>query len=353
MSTRFHFVWRDGRSPVGCARPIDGHAAGVGSVVCSRWRMPNTRGAVERTRVEHPRVPSRLPAGGPPPSDERMRSTDDPRPHESEDAEEQDDAKERSAPPGHVLYAAIRREGEDELSRQTNALAWSGLAAGLSMGFSFVLEGVLRSHLPEAEWRPLIVKLGYPLGFLLVVLGRQQLFTENTLTVVLPLMTRKDLRTALNVARLWTVVLASNLVGAAIFAWACTYHGAFDEPLRRAFLEIGREAMRADVLSIFVRAIFGGWLIALMVWLLPFAETGRVAVIVIVTYVVGVGEFSHVIAGSVESMHLTIVGEKSWFDYLFGFLVPTLAGNTLGGVSLVAALAHAQFAERQPDAARG
>jgi formate/nitrite transporter FocA (FNT family) len=76
-----------------------------------------------------------------------------------------------------------------------------------------------------------------------------------------------------------------------------------------------------------------------------------VAVILIVTYVVGVGGFSHIIAGSIESMHLAVIGEKSWFDYVFGFMVPALAGNTLGGVSLVAALAHAQFAERQPETA--
>ena len=269
----------------------------------------------------------------------------------SKEQEEQDEAKERSAPPGHVLYAAIRREGEDELTRPTSELAWSGLAAGLSMGFSFVLEAILRSHLPDAPWRPLITKLGYPVGFLLIILGRQQLYTENTLTVVLPLMTRKTAHTALNVARLWLVVLAANLVGAGLFAWACTYHGAFAEPLRAAFVDVGREAMKYDATSVFVRAIFGGWLIALMVWLMPYAETGRVAVIVIVTYVVGIGGFSHVIAGSVETMHLAVTGEKSWFDYAFGFLIPAVAGNTLGGVSLVAALAHAQFAERQPETA--
>jgi len=161
-------------------------------------------------------------------------------------------------------------------------------------------------------------------------------------------MTRKNLETALNVGRLWSVVLAANLIGAGIFAWACTYPGAFAQPLRAAFVEIGRESMNHDATAIFVRAIFGGWLIALMVWLLPYAETARVAVIVIVTYVIGVAGFSHIIAGSVESMHLAVIGEKSWFDYLFGFMVPTLIGNTVGGVSLVAALAHAQFADRQP-----
>src|SRR5690349_8167211 len=90
------------------------------------------------------------------------------------------DAEERSSPRVHVVHEAIRIEGEEELKRTSSALAWSGLAAGLSMGFSLVTEGLLRSHLPDTPWRPLVSKLGYSAGFLFVVLGRQQLFTENT-----------------------------------------------------------------------------------------------------------------------------------------------------------------------------
>jgi formate-nitrite transporter family protein len=99
---------------------------------------------------------------------------------------------ERSSPTGAVVYAAIRKEGDEELERATAALAWSGLAAGLSMGFSFATEAMLRAALPETPWRPLIAKLGYSVGFLIVVLGRQQLFTENTLTVILPVLRRRS-----------------------------------------------------------------------------------------------------------------------------------------------------------------
>src|SRR4051794_33842189 len=94
------------------------------------------------------------------------------------------EVNERSSPAGTVVYGAIRQEGEQELERTTASLAWSGLAAGLSMGFSFATEAMLRAALPDTAWRPLIAKLGYSIGFLIVVLGRQQLFTENTLTVV-------------------------------------------------------------------------------------------------------------------------------------------------------------------------
>src|SRR5947209_2624298 len=109
--------------------------------------------------------------------------------------QETEEAENRRSPSGAIVYKAIFKEGSDELERPSSALFWSGLAAGLSMGFSLVAEGLLRSHLPETEWRTVITKFGYSIGFLIVILGRQQLFTENTLTVILPLLQKKDLKT--------------------------------------------------------------------------------------------------------------------------------------------------------------
>jgi hypothetical protein len=122
----------------------------------------------------------------------------------------------RIAPNAHVIHEVILKQGESELRRPSSALAWSALAAGLSMGFSLVAEGLLRSMLPDTEWRPLIAKFGYSLGFLIVIVGKQQLFTENTLTPIIPLMAHRDGRTLARVARLWTEPCgrASGLVGA-------------------------------------------------------------------------------------------------------------------------------------------
>src|SRR3954470_18860042 len=105
---------------------------------------------------------------------------------------EEKEAEQKSAPSAHVIYEAIRIEGRHELERQSSSLAWSGLAAGLSMGFSFVTQALLEHHLPDTPWRPLIASFGYSLGFLIVILGRQQLFTENTLTVILPLLHKQE-----------------------------------------------------------------------------------------------------------------------------------------------------------------
>jgi len=246
---------------------------------------------------------------------------------------------EVSAP---VVHEAIRLAGEKELHRPTQALAFSGLAAGLSMGFSFVAEALLRSHLPDQPWRPLVSKLGYPLGFLLVVIGRQQLFTENTLTVIIPLLARRNMKTLLQVLRLWTTVLISNLVGAHAFAWAVGNTPVFKPEIRQAFGEIARESAAVAFGPAVLKGIFAGWLIAMMVWLLAAADERRVALIVIPTYIVGLASLTHIIAGSVEVLFLVMTGAMAWTAYLGGYMLPTLIGNCIGGVALVSALNHAQ-----------
>jgi formate/nitrite transporter FocA (FNT family) len=255
---------------------------------------------------------------------------------------QQQDAEERSSPSGAVVYHAICKEGEDELRRSTSALAWSGLAAGMSMGFSLIAEGLLRANLPDTIWRPLIVHLGYSVGFLVVVLGRQQLFTENTLTAILPLLQRRTGHTLRNVARLWATVLLANLLGALLFAAAIAKTPTFDVGVVREFAHLAEEGLRAGFATTLLRGIFAGWLIALMVWLLPFAESARVWVIIIITYLVGLGGLAHVIAGSVETMFLAWRGTISWIDCFGSYTIPALIGNIIGGVSLVAAINHAQ-----------
>lgn len=257
--------------------------------------------------------------------------------------EEKADIKERRRPRAVVLHETVLLEGTDELKRSSSALAWSGLAAGLSMGFSLVTEGLLLARLPDAPWAPLVTKLGYTVGFLIVILGRQQLFTENTITVVLPLLRRRNLATFLQVARVWAVILAANMAGALLFAWTIGNTGIFGPKIHEAFSQIGASAMATGgFFDTLLRGIFAGWLIALLVWLLPAAETARVSVIIIITYAVAIGEFTHIIAGSVEALYAVVTGGATPGRYLSGYMIPTLLGNIVGGVSLVAALNHAQ-----------
>lgn len=261
----------------------------------------------------------------------------------SDPEKDKEEAEEKSSPTAHVVYEAIRQEGRHELERKPSSLAWSALAAGMSMGFSFLAQALLRSHLPDSGWAPLVTNFGYAVGFLIVILGRQQLFTENTLTVILPLLTRKRKSDLVKVVRLWTVVLLANLAGAFAFAWVGARTGAFELEFHQALDAIASESTAQTFGINLLQGVFAGWLIALMVWLLPAAESARIWVVIILTYLVGLGHFPHIIAGAVEAFYVGINGTRGWAELIGSYGLPTLIGNTIGGVTLVAVLAHAQI----------
>ncbi|MDQ2681357.1 MAG: formate/nitrite transporter family protein [Candidatus Eremiobacteraeota bacterium] len=263
---------------------------------------------------------------------------------------EEEQVRKRTGLRAAVVFETIRREGESELNRPVLSLAFSGLAAGLSMGFSLVVTGVLRANLPDAPWRILIENLGYTIGFLIVVLGRQQLFSENTVTAILPLLQNASKgKTLMKVARLWAAVLAANLTGAGIFAAVVAHSSIFPPDVQAAFLQLAKKAAEPDFWTIVLRGIFAGWLIALMVWLLPAADTQKLWVVIIITYVVGAAGLSHIIAGSVEVLYGVAVGAISWSAYFGAYLLPVFIGNTIGGVLLVSLLNYGQVAPENPE----
>lgn len=258
------------------------------------------------------------------------------------DEHDQEKARDEESLSADVTHEVIRNQGEHELGRTPSALAWSGLAAGLSMGFSLVAQGLLHHHLPDAEWRPLVASAGYAVGFVIVILASQQLFTENTLTVIVPLMTRRTSHVLARVARLWGIVLIANLLGALLFAWVIGGTELFEPEVRGAFAEVSHEAMRGAFGTKLLKGIFAGWLIALMVWMLPAADGSKVVVIFLITYLVALAKLTHVVAGAVEAFFLAVTGGASWGAALGGYILPALIGNVIGGTMLVAALNHAQ-----------
>jgi formate/nitrite transporter FocA (FNT family) len=258
--------------------------------------------------------------------------------------EERKDVRERRPPRAVVVFETVRTEGEEELKRPAFSLAASGLAAGLAMGFSFLGIALISSMLPDTPSRPLFESMGYTLGFLFVILGRQQLFTENTLTVILPLLDApKKLPTLLKVLRLWGIVLLANLVGVFLFSTVVAHTPVFPADVQAQFDRIGHLAIAAPPGTILLRGIFAGWLLAMMVWLLPAADTARPWIILIVTYLVGLGGFSHIIAGSAEVFYLVSTGQLPFTSYLTNFLLPVFCGNVIGGVSLVSLLNYGQI----------
>jgi formate/nitrite transporter FocA (FNT family) len=260
------------------------------------------------------------------------------------DEKEKRVALEHSSPRAIVIHEIIREEGELEIVRTTSALVLSGLAAGLSMGFSFLGEALLWANLPDAVWRHALATFGYSLGFVIVVLGRQQLFTESTLTAVLPLLTNRDWKTLLLTMRLWGIVLTVNLTGTWLFAGLLQVAPVFSTETTGAMHEIARAALHQPFWVMLIRGGMAGWLIALMVWILPSAQSARLLTIILITYIVGLAQLTHIVAGSTEIAYAVLAGFATWKDYFVGFALPTLIGNTLGGVTLVSLLNHGSIA---------
>jgi formate/nitrite transporter FocA (FNT family) len=258
--------------------------------------------------------------------------------------EEIQEAEERAMPRAAVVFETIRREGEGELNRRTSSLAFSAVSAGLSMGFSLFTLSIFMAYLPDTPWRPLVASLGYTVGFLLAVLGRQQLFTENTLTPILVLLNSFDMRTFGRVVRLWIIVIVGNLVGALIFATLLAHVPVFSPELQRAFGEVAVNGTSGGAFDNFMRGIFAGWLIALMVWLLPAAESAAMFIIILLTYVVAAAELTHIVAGSVEALYAVEIGKSTVGDFLLRFFIPVFSGNSIGGVTFVALLNFGQVA---------
>ena len=243
------------------------------------------------------------------------------------------------------IHENVRKAGEEELERPVSELAWSALTAGLAMGFSLVAGAYLAS-LAEGHAREAAAAAGYPLGFIFVVLARNQLFTENTLHPVIPLLHHHDGETLRKMLRLWAVVLAGNLVGALLFGLVAARTTMFDAPLRVDMIEVARHGTEGTFGFVFYRAIFGGWLVALMAWLVASTRhTGaQMALIWLATAPIAAFGFRHSIAGAAEAFYRAAAGDAAWSAMLGSFLGPALLGNVVGGVTLVALLNHAQVA---------
>lgn len=242
-----------------------------------------------------------------------------------------------------MLYEVVRQEGHRELERTFGALWWSGVAAGLSMGFSVLVMAILETIVSDDGLDTvLIAPLGYSVGFVIVVLARQQLFTENTITAILPLIGETTLKNLFRTARLWSIVLVANLIGTFVFAIFMAYSGAVSEDVLEAARKISLHLMDKSASEMFSGAIFAGWLIASMVWVSPSTQGMEFWVVLFITYVIALIGASHIIVGSVEAYLLVLNGDISVMYAVLHFGMPTLLGNVVGGTTLFAIISYAQ-----------
>jgi formate/nitrite transporter FocA (FNT family) len=186
---------------------------------------------------------------------------------------------------------------------------------------------------------------GYCIGFLMAVLGSQQLFTENTITVVLPVLKSFSGKTVWRMAQLWAIVLVANLAGTMIAALICLYSPVLTRDLLAGMLTISRVLLDLSWPEMFFRAIASGFLIAEMVWMIPSAESAKFAVVTLMTYRVAIGGFTHIVAGSMEGYMLVLNGDWEWRCMIGQFIAPVLLGNMVGGTALFSLISYAQVME--------
>lgn len=259
--------------------------------------------------------------------------------------EERQQVREGQPHRAAVVYDTIRLQGETELRRPVSALWWSGIAAGISIGLSFLAEAALAAYLPAAQWTPAVSKLGYAVGFLIVILGHQQLFTENVLTAVLPVISRQSLMWLLRMLRLWGIVLAANVVGCAVFATFFATMPVVDPQVEAELARIVAHLMANTEFEMFAKGIGAGWMIAALVWILSASDSGHAFMIALLTYLIALFGFTHIVAGTAEVIYGVQTGMFGWDKALLGFFLPTLAGNVFGGTILFSALSFAQVHE--------
>lgn len=266
--------------------------------------------------------------------------------HSGKDEEIEDlkaaDAKE--------IHRAVREEGQEEIDRPAASLLWSGLAAGFAITASLIAEAAIAMHVGETPWRTLVVSLGYPVGFVVVILGRMQFFTESTVTAMLPLVTRPSAHTLGRTVRLWVLVLVANLVGTALATLALANLPMIDDALRDAAVTVSSAILEHGAVAIFWTAIPAGFLIAGLAWVLPNAREQSFLVIFAVTYTVGVAGLSHSVVGSAEAFTLLWAGRTDVAGSI-ALIAPAVVGNLVGGAGLFALLAHGQVQAEIPEEA--
>jgi formate/nitrite transporter FocA (FNT family) len=243
-----------------------------------------------------------------------------------------------------TVYSIILREGEEELSRPKTSLWWSGVAAGIGISTSVLAEGIIRSGMaPGSSYLSVIQSLGYTLGFVLVIMCRLQLFTENTITVVLPVLAKPTRNQFYATARLWAIVFAANIFGTFFTAALAVHGGILPNEILSSILDISRHLAELSPASATLRGIPAGFFIAALVWMLPSAKGSEVVVIVLFTWLIAAGGFTHVVAGSNEIFNLVLIGEMNILTAFVNHIFPILIGNIVGGTGLFAVLAYGQI----------
>lgn len=269
-------------------------------------------------------------------------TVDDSTPSEALTRSESKEVEKRKAGTSRVVHEVIRLQGDDELNRPAVSLALSGLAAGGAITASVFGEAAIKMRMGNVPSADLLAAFGYSIGFIIVVMGRLQLFTENTITAVLPLINNPNFHNLGRLGRLWTIVLLANLAGTFVVAIGIANGAIVSQGMQDEIRALATHLLANSPRTVLLLGIPAGFLVASVAWLLPSSRGSELWVILVITWLIAAGGFTHVIAGSTEIWTSLLVGDIGIGAAIGGFLLPVLIGNIIGGTCLFALLAHGQ-----------
>jgi len=253
-----------------------------------------------------------------------------------------DAPRERPQKSYHTILEQHVRQAQEELERPAGALLLSGLSAGLDLGFGPFLMAVfatlIAKDLPRSVSQ-MLVSLAYTVGFVFVVIGRSALFTEQTTSAVLPVLSRRG--SIGQLLRLWGLVLLANLAGAGVIAAVSSQVGPRMGIIEPAALnEIAAKLLDHPWWIMLLGAIAAGWLMGLLAWLVISSRDtiSQILIVVFTTFVIGIAGFHHSIAGTIEVLTAVFANAGPTMSDFATFLLWSVIGNALGGAVFVAIL---------------
>lgn len=283
-------------------------------------------------------------------------------PNRSDGSEEVRDAVERSRSGAPAAGAVIRDRfsadevfqrivaaADEELTSGKRELLFSAIAAGFAISITVLLTASLTATTNE---HPVLSALLYPLGFIYIIIGGYQLYTENTLPPVA--LTLERLASIPALFRHWSIVLTGNFIGGVIGAAVLAWGGVFSPEAATAAIHLGEHGVETPWWSVFFKATFAGLIVAGVVWVEYAAQDtiSRVVVVYLAFLAIPIGDLFHVVTSFTEMFYVVFAGELSVVTGMIEFVLPVLLGNTIGGITLVTVVNYFQTSERRLDSIR-
>jgi len=246
------------------------------------------------------------------------------------------------------VFQRIIAAADEEIDTGTRELFFSSLAAGFAITLTFLIY----SSMTAKTDNPVLAAMLYPIGFIYIILGGYQLYTENTLPPVALVLERLASLPAL--LRTWVVVAIGNFAGGLFGALILAYTGVFSPEAAAVAVDISRKGVETGFWDLFFKAGFAGLIVAGVVWL-DFAARDTVSrffLVYIAFLLIPLADLFHVVVSFTELMYLVFLGEAALLPGLVGFVLPVLLGNTIGGVVLVTLVNYFQTTERRVESTR-